>query len=201
MAQEEHARPGSADALAINGIQVAAPLTLRQGQTLAELGLLADDPAGLRMAWERVEGLWAETVTLAHRELPASLNERVNDEWSLSETLRHLIFVTDSWIGVGVRGLEQRHPLGLPPHFVTNGRDLGLDLDADPDVNAVLDARAGRQRMVAEALAEADNSLDVRCREPLAQFSHRGAFQVVIAEEIFHRGFAMRDLAVLGVTE
>ena len=31
------------------------------------------------------------------------------------EMLRHLIFVTDAWVGVGVLGSNVRHPLGSPP--------------------------------------------------------------------------------------
>jgi hypothetical protein len=28
---------------------------------------------------------------------PELLNRRVNGEWSFTETLRHLVFVTDAW--------------------------------------------------------------------------------------------------------
>ena len=71
--------------------------------------------------------------------------EKVDGEWSFIETLRHLVFVTDTWIGMGVVGSEARHPLGLPPHFVTNGKELGLDLESKPDLDTVLLVRTDRQ--------------------------------------------------------
>jgi hypothetical protein len=201
MTEEDHARSEAEDALVLDGIAVAPPLTLGQARSLASAGLLAGDGRGLRASWRRLEELWAETVGLAQRQLDeAGLNERVNGEWSFLETLRHLVFVSDSWIGVGIQGSEHRHPLGLPPHFVTNGRELGLDLDARPDISSVLAARVDRQKLVGEALEEPRTELEARCLGPLAGFSRLGAFQVVIAEECFHRGFALRDLAALGAS-
>ena len=102
-------------------------------------GLLADSSSSLMGAWLGVESMWAETVEAARSD-PGDMRllEKVNGEWCFIETLRHLIFVTDTWIGVGVLGSSGRHPLGLPPHFVANGGELGLDLQAKPDLDTVL---------------------------------------------------------------
>jgi len=54
------------------------------------------DPAGFGEAWDILERLWDRTVERARR-LPADLlHESVDGEWSFTETLRHLVFATDS---------------------------------------------------------------------------------------------------------
>jgi len=196
--EDNHARLSGADAIEVEGITVAPPLTRDQARTLASYGLLADRTASLISAWLRVESMWAETVKEA-RIHPGEIRllERVNGEWSFVETLRHLIFVTDAWVGVGVLGLKVHHPLGLPPHFVENGEDLGLDLEARPDLETVLLARTDRQQLLEDALRGAGSDLGEPCLGPLSGFSRLGAFQVVIAEECFHHAFAARDLAAL----
>ena len=70
----------------------------------------------LRAVWATVERLWAETLARAER-LPEDLrHERVDDEWSVVETLRHLVFAVDVWMGRMVRGggADRSTPAGLP---------------------------------------------------------------------------------------
>jgi hypothetical protein len=64
-----------------------------------------------RSMWATIERLWSETVSRAER-LPESVcHERVDGEWSFVETLRHLVFATDSWVGRTILG----EPFALPP--------------------------------------------------------------------------------------
>ena len=196
--EDKHARSSGAETIEIEGIKVAPPITRNQGRTLASNGLLADGTESLMGTWLRVVAFWADTVREA-RISPGDLQltEKVNGEWSFIETLRHLVFVTDTWIGMAVLGSEVRHPLGLPPHFVTNGKELGLDLESKPDLATVLLARTDRQKSFESALHAVGDDLGEPCLGPLSDFTHLGAFQVVIAEEWFHRAFAIRDLATL----
>jgi hypothetical protein len=53
--------------------------------------------AGRRHAWSLVEDTWARTVERAGRLGDDLAHRRVDDEWSLVETLRDPIFVTDAW--------------------------------------------------------------------------------------------------------
>ena len=55
------------------------------------------DADGYRQAWDILERLWQQTVARARGMAPELLHERVNDEWSFIETLRHLVFATDAW--------------------------------------------------------------------------------------------------------
>lgn len=195
---DEHARPPSAGLLLVDGRSVAPPVTEGQARGLAAVGWLVDDPSGLVRVWSEVEAMWARTVERALGRRPEDLTTRVDGEWSFLETLRHLVFVTDGWIGVGVLGREDRHPLGMPPHFVTNGRDLGLDLDAVPTVDEVLKARGEKQALVRDTIASLTAAELARpCNVNLAQFTALGAFQVLVTEEGAHHMFATRDLAKL----
>jgi uncharacterized protein YjbI with pentapeptide repeats len=52
----------------------------------------ADD---YRAMWDTIERLWAETVARAQLLPEPALHQRVDDEWSFAETLRHLVMATD----------------------------------------------------------------------------------------------------------
>jgi hypothetical protein len=195
---DEHARPGDAGLVVVAAVRVAPPLTEPQAKWLASLDLLADTAETLRTAWASVEAMWETTVADALARQPDELDERVNGEWSFAETLRHLVLVIDAWIGVGVLGRTAYHPLGVPPHFLANPRELGLDLDATPTMEEVLAVREEQLGLVRDTLATlADVKLMRRCRDRFSDFLVLGAFQNVIAEEVAHHAFAIRDLGIL----
>jgi hypothetical protein len=179
--------------------KIAPPLTARQAARIEPLGLLADEPAGLLAAWSKVDSFWAKTVAQASRLSEQQLNIRVNGEWSFIETLRHLINVTDAWIGDLVLEKPSPYdPIGLPPDFFTPGPELGLDLDARPSLTHVLDTRSRRMAEARDAIAHAAvDDLDRLCGRFGGQFTVLGAFQNVIFEEWAHHYYAMRDLASL----
>jgi DinB superfamily len=181
-------------------VKVAPPLTERQAARIEPLGLLADEPSGLLEAWNRVEILWSEAVEQAHRLPPGRLDARVNGQWSFIETLRHLVFVSDAWIGEVIQEHASPYdPIGLPPDFIANGKELGLDLDARPSLADVLDVRAHRIVEVRAILTHTTlGELDRRCSRFDGRFTVLGAFQNVIFEEWAHHYYAIRDLVSLG---
>jgi len=95
--------------------------------------LRSGDPDVLRRGCAFVEEQWAST-TARIRTLPEELRQRrVGGEWSAAETMRHLIFVTDSWFSHEVRRAgDPFHAIGLPPDFVPRWDDMGIDRDATP---------------------------------------------------------------------
>ena len=176
-------------------------LSQERAEELAAAGLFGDDPAGLAAAWPAVCGRWDAAVERARRLPAGGADERVADEWSFVETLRHLVFVTDVWVGEVV---EERagafHPWGLPPHFAAEAAvpAYGLDVEARPSLDDVLAVRAGRQGDVARVLAaQTPESLRRTCAPREGRFQVVGALQTVIHEELAHLSFAERDLAVL----
>ncbi|HEY6593670.1 MAG TPA: DinB family protein [Asanoa sp.] len=198
--------------LVVNGVDVTAyvdaELDRRQPERvqLREMRT-ADD---FRAMWETVERLWSATIARAERLPEPALHERVDEEWSFVETLRHLVFITDSWASRTV--LDEPSPyhrLGLPQtaYAPADAAALGIDLDARPSYDEVMKARADRMglvRRLVDRLTDAD--LDRGCaRTPAPGYPEEvrpvgECLGVVMEEECEHHRFAVRDLAALEAT-
>lgn len=160
-----------------------------------------------RAAWDELSGLWAGTVARARRLDEAARHERVDDEWSVTETLRHLVFATDCWAGrMVLERPEPYHPLGLPPTDFepADAATAGLDPAARPSFEEVLAVRAGRTALVTDLLDRlTDAGLDRVCEgspwpgDPDHPRPVRECLRVILNEECEHRRFAERDLAAL----
>jgi hypothetical protein len=164
----------------------------------------ADD---YRAMWATVERLWAEAVARAEQLPEAARFERVDDEWSFAETLRHLVFATDAWAGRAVLD-EPRpyHRLGLTHSDYPPGdaAALGVDLDARPSYPEVIAARDGRMALIRRIVdGLTDTELDRVCvAAPAPGYPDETrtvgrCLRVVMREECEHRRYALRDLAVL----
>lgn len=170
---------------------------LRRSQTAADL----------RRIWAAVEQMWAQTLERAAQLPPAALEEQVREEWSFSQTLRHLVFITDAWASRTV--LDQEHPyhsLGLPQSWfpAADAAALGIDLAARPGYHEILVARASRMEVMRRIITGlTDNDMVGVCeRSPAPGYpeEERTVFEciaVVLEEEIEHHRYAVRDLAVL----
>lgn len=166
-----------------------------------------EDADDVRSIWDTIERLWKGAVERASR-LPAeALEERIDEEWSFSETLRHLVFITDAWASRTVLDEPMPyHRIGLPQSWypADDAASLGIDLAARPDYAETLAVRADRMaviRRVVDALS--DEELGRRCRRsPAPGYPDETrtvieCISVVMEEEIEHYRFADRDLAVL----
>jgi len=171
-----------------------------RAEELASKGLFADDLEGLASAWRTNGQRWTSTVTRA-RALPSEqLAQRVDGEWAFVETLRHLIFVTDTWVGdVIEESSGAYHPWGLPPDFFAHAAGpLGLAVDATPAFDEVLAVREARSSHVAEVLERLDPAdLQRTCVPRDGQFLVVGALQAVVFEEWAHHEYATRDLTTI----
>jgi hypothetical protein len=160
----------------------------------------------MRAAWTLIEATWTATIDRARR-LPAeAVYERVAGEWSFVETLRHLVFATDSWIRRPILHLPSAFWSGDLPHSSYGDRAaaLGIDVGTRPDLDAVLAIRADRGSEIRTLLAGltatdldrvvAPNPIDVPDDE---QLTVHDCFGTVFEEEWLHHGYATRDLAVL----
>ncbi len=162
----------------------------------------ADD---LRAMWDTIEGLWSGAVDRV-RSLPESApHERVDDEWSVAETLRHLVFATDAWASRTVLDEPMPyHRLGLPQSSYPDAAAIGIDLDARPSFDEVLAARADRLAVVRRIVdGLTDDELERQCTRSPAPGSPDEArtvgscLRVVMDEECEHYRYTVRDLAVL----
>ncbi|MBV9096620.1 MAG: DinB family protein [Frankiaceae bacterium] len=198
---------GQIDGLSINGVEVAPLIEAELARREPARALRqSSDPADLREAWRLVQDAWARTYARVDDQ-PMLADESVDDEWSLTQTLRHLVSATDFWLG-GVLGTEPRyHPWGLPftgyEEFVPGGAEtLGLDVSASPSYDEVRRVRLERVAMVGAFLADATpERLAVEVESPPwmqgETVSLLRCVRVVLNEEIEHHRFVERDLAQL----
>ena len=167
--------------------------------------LRAADPEGLADAWAMIEDMWTGTAARA-RELPEPvLHEQVEGEWSFAQTHRHLVLATDCWLRRMVKGMARPyHPWGLGGSWLTSPRRWGIDPDADPSLDQVLDLRRERMGEVRDVIAGATaEELERNCFPPDSP-GHPGkdhtvlqCLHVVLKEEWQHHRYAVRDLEVL----
>lgn len=159
----------------------------------------ARTPEGLREGWVAVQSAWQETVAGTPADL---VDAHVEDEWSLAQTLRHLILATDAWLGGGVLRMPQPfHEIGL---IFTGAAEMGFDMSifrADPpSYDEILTVRAERQRQVTDFLATATTQLLAAEREnPWGGDDWRPSvgdcIRVILEEEWAHLRYIRRDLA------
>jgi hypothetical protein len=193
--------------LTVNGVEVGPLVEAELDRRHPERTRLRPTTAeGMREAWSVVEAFWAPTMRRARSLTEADLHRSVDDEWTFTQTLRHLVFVTDAWFGHAVLGRSRPfHPLGLPPSFITDAAAFGIDPHADPSFEEVVAVRAGRIAQVGQFLQTGTQEDLDRAREPNtapgwpppAPRTAASCLHVLFDEEWAHHRFAERDLAVI----
>lgn len=200
---------GMVAGLVVNGVDVTAYVDAELDRQYPERRQAreAGTAEELRFAWGRISELWSETVARAERLPEAARFERVEGEWSIAETLRHLVFATDAWAGRTILDrVTPFHPYGLshteyPPD---SAAAIGLDPEARPSWAEVRKVRRERQAHVDDIVARlGDSDLERACRQspapgyPEEHPTVGQCLHVVLGEECEHRRYAERDLAVL----
>jgi DinB superfamily/Pentapeptide repeats (8 copies) len=134
----------------------------------------------------------------------------VDGEWSFIETLRHLVFATDSWIGRVILGDPSPwDPLGLPWDEMPDTPGVPRDRDARPSLGAVLELRNERMATVRRIIDDlTDEALDGHTEPvegpgwpPPRSFPVRECLLVILNEEWEHRLYAERDLDALAASK
>ena len=161
----------------------------------------AQTPEGLREGFAAVCAAWDETVDAT---APDLVTAHVPGEWSLIETLRHLILATDAWLGAAIEGREWPfHEIGLP---FTGAAEMGFDMSRfraePPELAEVLEVRAQRRAKVAGFLAGVTPEVLAQEREnPWGGGDWRptvgDCVRVILEEEWAHLRYIRRDLALL----
>lgn len=161
----------------------------------------AETIEGLTEGWFAVQDAWAATVKDTPRDL---VDAHVEDEWSLAQTLRHLILATDAWLRGGILGVEQPfHEIG---QIFTGAEQMGFDMSIfrhEPaEFEEVLAVRAERQQLVTDFLAAATPELLAEERpNPWGGDDWRPSVgdcvRVILEEEWAHLRYVRRDLALL----
>lgn len=199
---------GEIESLVVNGVDVVPLVEAELDRRHPERALFSPITAdGFRQAWDVNERLWAETVVRARALPEEKLHESVADEWSFIQTLRHLAFASQAWVGRGVVGDPRPwHPLSLPWDQMEPRDGVPHDREVRPALDDALAVRLDAMALVRGVVdGLTDEQLDVP-GEPLVGpgwpdegevLTPRQCLRVVLNEEWWHRSYAERDLAVL----
>jgi hypothetical protein len=193
--------------LVVNGVEVMeyveAELDRRHPVRLL---IRSDDPAELLEGWRQLRADWAATIERM-RATPGIEHRSVNDEWSAVQTLRHLVFVHDSWFRRCCLGSTALFtPIGLGIEAVPDREEQGLDPTADPTLDEVLAVR-DEQGDELETWLETITPEQLRAPAPIPDDgrwppyaggrSVKQCLGTVLDEDWAHHGFCVRDLDLI----
>ena len=195
--------------LVVNGVEVTSYVEAELDRRHpVRLLIRSADPADLREAFRQLRADWAATLGRLRGMPKGSENQRAGGEWSAVETLRHLVFVHDSWFRRCCLGSAGPFTaIGLASEFVPDQEEQGLDRAAAPGLDEVLAAR-GEQGAELERWLSAVTPDELSAPAPVP--AGRGwppyargksvleCVHVVLNEEWAHHGFCVRDLDLLG---
>ncbi|WP_026208840.1 DinB family protein [Catelliglobosispora koreensis] len=198
---------GEIQKLIVNGVDVTPLVNAELDRRYPDRAKMRPtDVTGFQEAWATLEKLWAATVARARRLPPELLDDSVDGEWSFLETLRHLVFATDSWVRRAILGDPASwHPLGLPWDEMPDTPGIPRDRTARPSLDEVLELRYDRMATVDQVLTDLTpefldsqtTAVDAPGWPPPHSFPVRECLSVILNEEWEHRLYAERDLDIL----
>ena len=187
---------GVVDNVRINGVDVTAFVNERDPWFPLRAQLRPADAEGMRAAQAALVQEWDTTIAGAGDRW----DTQVDGEWSLIQTLRHLVFAIDKWFTVPVLGDDTFHPIGMPNTGSVDFGWPGLDRDVEPTFDEVVAVRRERHHRLRDYLGrvtDADLAAEVDVLEN-GTTPVRDCVHVVLEEEFEHLRYARRDLARLG---
>lgn len=166
----------------------------------------SDEVADLREACRQLQESWSGTIDRL-RQSPGLERESVAGEWSALQTLRHLVFVHDTWFVRCCLGRSEPFTaLGLTTDSMSADAAPGVDPAADPTLHEVLAVRADQVAVLTSWLAGCTQQ-DLSVPAPVPDDDvwppyARGrtvaeCLRTVLNEEFEHHNFAVRDLSTL----
>lgn len=190
--------------LVVNGVDVTAYVDAELDRRFPGRAMrAAEDPESLRSAWAAVEAAWGPVLDRVAGLPEGTVEVRADGEWSFSETLRHLVMATDTWLAKAILGQEHPyHPIGMPnAEYALDGHDPSVFSPGPWSYTEVLAVRAERVAQVREFLADATAAaLAEPRRNPWAP-DHpetvRSCVHTILNEEWEHLRYAVRDLDTL----
>ena len=122
-------------------------------------------------------------------------HQRVDDEWSTVESLRHLVLVVDLWLSRNIQGEQDPfHSIGLPPSFMPPKLPgSSIDPDARPTFEQACEVLRGR---LADLRGYVDKLTQEELDRPIEAHAGTvaGALGVIFDELNAHDRFINRDL-------
>ncbi|MFC0506413.1 DinB family protein [Micromonospora costi] len=193
--------------LVVNGVEVTEYVEAELDRRHPVRVLIrSEDPADLREASRQLHAGWAATIARIRR-TPGIERRSVNDEWSAVQTMRHLVFVHDSWFRRCCLGsTELFTPMGIGPTVEPYSGAHGLDLSLDPTLDEIVSVRDA-QAAELEAWLDGVTAAQLAARAPVPDDdvwppyargrSVRQCLGTVLNETFEHHGFCVRDLDLI----
>jgi len=193
--------------LRVNGVEVSGYVESELDRRHPVRVLIrSDEPTDLRVAWRELRGAWDDTVERIRR-TPGIEHRTVNGEWSALQTMRHLVFVHDSWFRRCCLGSAQLFtPMGIGPEVEPYRGAHGLDVSLAPGLDEVVSIRESQaaeleawldevtaEQLAAPAPVPADDVWPPYARGR----SVRRCLGTVLNETFEHHGFCVRDLDLI----
>ena len=193
--------------LVVNGVEVGEYVEAELDRRHPVRALIrSEEPRDLREASRELRAAWA-TTTERIRRRPGIEHRSVNVEWSAAQTMRHLVFVHDSWFRRCCLGsTELFTPMGIGPAVEPYREAHGLDLALDPTLDEIVslrDAQAAELEawldgVTPEGLAARAPVPDDDVWPPYARGrSVRQCLGTVLNETFEHHRFCVRDLDLI----
>ncbi|WP_033293264.1 DinB family protein [Amycolatopsis jejuensis] len=193
--------------LVVNGVEVSGYVEAELDRRYPVRVLIrSEDPADLREAARQLHAGWAATVERMRR-TPGIERRSVNDEWSAVQTMRHLVFVHDSWFRRCCLGsTELFTPMGIGPSVEPYREAHGLDLSLEPSLDEIVRGRAAQVAELEAWLGEV-TAAQLAAPAPVPEDdvwppyargrSVRRCLGTVLNETFEHHRFCVRDLDLI----
>ncbi|WP_328426508.1 DinB family protein [Micromonospora sp. NBC_00389] len=193
--------------LVVNGVEVTEYVEAELDRRHPVRVLIrSEDPADLREASRQLHAGWAATIERIRR-TPGIERRSVNDEWSAVQTMRHLVFVHDSWFRRCCLGsTELFTPMGIGTTVEPYRGAHGLDLSLDPALDEIVSVRDA-QAAELEAWLDEVTAVQLAARAPVPDDDVwppyargrlvRQCLGTVLNETFEHHGFCVRDLDLI----
>jgi uncharacterized damage-inducible protein DinB len=191
---------GLVDRLVINGVDVTDYVNERDPWQPLRGMLRPTDSSGMAATCAELERVWQELITEARLLGDEAVHASVDGEWSLAQTLRHLVFAIDKWFSLPLDGAEQFHPIGLPNTGSADQTWPGMFREATPsfdEATAAFTDRWARFSQFAASLTDAELRREVHVAEN-GDVSIAECAYTIFEEAFEHRRYVLRDLATLG---
>lgn len=194
--------------LVVNGVEVASYVEAELDRRHpVRLLIRSANAVELRLAHRQLQADWEATVERLDQMPDGAEHQQVQGEWSAVQTLRHLVFVHDSWFRRCCLGSDLPFTaLGLAIAHVPEQAEQGIDQAADPTLQEVLAVRREQALELGGWLSSVTPS-ELSAAAPVPSGPGwppyaRGksvlqCLQVVLNEEREHHGFCVRDLDLL----
>lgn len=193
--------------LKINGIEVQPLITGELERRYPERKeLFTTTPEGMKRAYDIVFGQLDATFDRARRLTEEQRNQRVDDEWSVVETIRHLVFAVDSWILRTVLGMADPYdPIGLPFTEMRPTPGVTCDPQARPSFEEAVEVWKTREEIVRDVIdaltpQELERKITVTgdgYPEAGLETQVIGPLWTILEEAWWHNRFMNRDMDVL----